>query len=224
MLTLSPKPLAYVNVYGTDSSDVLYASPYGIDTHIDAGGGADIVYGGNGNDTVWGGAGDDQVYGGAGNDTLYGGDNNDTLNGGIGNDTLFGDNGNDTIVGGAGIDVMYGGTGWDTFVFNSASEAPVPPPDAFGLFNWDLSKFDTIADFNPGEGDRIDLRGIVNEAGGMNNITLFADKPGAQNSVGHDLVIEVWHKDSQQPVAMIHAHSVDAIDFNTAPIMSWLIL
>jgi len=55
----------------------LHASPYGIDTHIDAGDGNDTVFGGTGNDTVWGGGGDDRIFAGDGNDTLDGGPGND---------------------------------------------------------------------------------------------------------------------------------------------------
>jgi Ca2+-binding RTX toxin-like protein len=149
---LTPKVgvLDYVNVYGTNGPDTLQGSPYGFDTHIDAGGGNGNVYGGSGNDTVWGGAGNDMLDGGAGRDTLYGGDDNDSLYGGVGNDKLFGDAGNDVIYGGLDVDQMYGGSGADSFTFGDIRETGAVST-GFGVDK------DMIGDFNPSEGDTIDL-------------------------------------------------------------------
>ncbi len=69
---------------------------------------------------------------------------NDTLNGGAGNDILYGQGGNDILIGGAGDDILYGGTGADTFVWQKG----------------DIGH-DVIKDFNASEGDRIDLRDLL---------------------------------------------------------------
>jgi len=69
---------------------------------------------------------------------------NDTLNGGAGNDILYGQGGNDILIGGAGDDILYGGTGADTFVWQKG----------------DIGQ-DVIKDFNASEGDRIDLRDLL---------------------------------------------------------------
>jgi Ca2+-binding RTX toxin-like protein len=181
--------------------DVLYASPGGIDSNIDAGGGDDTVYGGTGNDAVWGGGGNDTLFGGAGNDKLYGGADNDTLYGQTGNDTLDGGTGNDKIVGGDGVDLMYGGPGADTFVWNSTSQAPIPmSPDP----NWTIAinQVDTIADFNPAEGDKIDLRGITDELGHQPWVLSFP-LAGYPN----DAVLDLYDVNSSRPLAEIHIHT-----------------
>jgi Ca2+-binding RTX toxin-like protein len=225
-------------IHGGDGGDTIYGGA-GAD-HLFGDSGNDKLYGGDnndvldggiGNDTLWGDAGSDQLYGGADDDTLHGGADNDTLDGGTGNDTIFGDDGNDTIfggdgndtiIGGAGVDVMNGGAGPDTFVFNSAAEAPVPKPDPNNPFFWDQNKFDRIADFNPAEGDKIDLRGIVNEAGGRDHVTILADTPGALNGSGHDIVIEVWH--DSQVAAAVWAHTPDVHHWSTDFSWDWLML
>ena len=66
---------------------------------------------------------------------LLGGPADDVLTGGYGNDTLYGDGGNDTLTGGPGA---------DTFIFTSTDEGA-----------------DVITDFNPTEGDMIDLSAVL---------------------------------------------------------------
>jgi Ca2+-binding RTX toxin-like protein len=102
------------------------------------GAGADTVRGGQGNDTVLGGDGDDpHVNGNIGDDFVSGGNGNDTVYGGQGSDTISGDAGNDSLSGDLGNDIMIGGTGADRFYIGPG-----------GGTDW-------IADFNPGEGDKI---------------------------------------------------------------------
>jgi parallel beta-helix repeat protein len=99
---------------------------------------ADILYGENGNDTLSGNDGNDQLFAGSGNSVLHGGNGTDTLVGGIGNDT---------IDGGPGLDVMTGGKGADIFLYHQGD---------FTAVNLAVSK-DIITDFNPAEGDHINL-------------------------------------------------------------------
>lgn len=111
--------------------------------------GADIVHGDDGADTVRGGQGDDQVFGDAGDDPhvngnigadiVHGGLGNDTVFGGQGNDQLFGDEGNDALSGDLGNDTLTGGAGADRFIIRGGGGA------------------DVAADFNAGEGDRVQL-------------------------------------------------------------------
>jgi Ca2+-binding RTX toxin-like protein len=77
----------------------------------------------------------------------------DRMDGGGGNDVLDGGGGDDTLVGGLGADTLLGGAGKDTFQFSSVNESP------FGI------GYDTISDFNPVEGDKIDLSGIDADTG-----------------------------------------------------------
>ncbi len=101
-----------------------------------------ILFGRDGDDTLYGGpdGGDDHLNGDAGNDRLYGG---------LGDDALYGGIGDDILVGGPGADYLVGGQEADEFWFK---------PGDTGEFN------DAIADFNPGQGDRIVLSGY-GEAG-----------------------------------------------------------
>ncbi|UWI62134.1 LapA family giant adhesin [Pseudomonas sp. BW7P1] len=88
--------------------------------------------------------GNDTLLGGAGNDILFGGGGNDVLDGGKGNDILLGGSGNDTLIGGQGNDILIGGSGADTFVWKAGDTGN-----------------DVIKDFNASEGDRIDLRDLL---------------------------------------------------------------
>ncbi|MFY0731928.1 retention module-containing protein [Pseudomonas sp. NFX15] len=88
--------------------------------------------------------GDDSLLGGAGNDILFGSGGNDSLDGGKGNDILLGGTGNDTLIGGQGNDILIGGSGGDTFVWKAGDTGS-----------------DVIKDFKASEGDRIDLRDLL---------------------------------------------------------------
>lgn len=115
-----------LNIAGIDAgegADIVWG-------HADAdfilgGGGDDTLYGDDldlsvgGDDTLLGGDGDDELFGGAGNDTLSGDAGNDALTGGAGDDILDGGVGNDLLKGGAGFDVLLGGVGDDGFVLNT---------------------------------------------------------------------------------------------------------
>ena len=86
------------------------------------------------------------IDGNSGNNLLYGRDGNDDLRGQDGNDILYGENGSDLLQGGSGMDRFYGGAGADTFLFRTNDFAGMTSGTA-----------DRIHDFNPGEGDQIDL-------------------------------------------------------------------
>lgn len=88
--------------------------------------------------------GNDTLLGGAGNDIIFGQGGNDLLDGGKGNDILLGGTGNDTLIGGAGNDILIGGSGADTFVWKAGDTGN-----------------DVIKDFKASEGDRIDLRDLL---------------------------------------------------------------
>ncbi|CDF92448.1 RTX toxin, putative [Pseudomonas sp. SHC52] len=88
--------------------------------------------------------GNDTLLGGGGNDILFGQGGNDSLNGGKGNDILLGGTGNDTLIGGQGHDTLIGGLGGDTFVWKAGDTGN-----------------DVIKDFKAADGDRIDLRDLL---------------------------------------------------------------
>jgi surface adhesion protein len=97
-----------------------------------------------GNDTLNGGEGDDILYGLGGNDLLDGGTGNDIMLGGSGTDALLGGAGKDTLIGGKDSDTLTGGAGADIFVWKKG----------------DIGK-DVVRDFNAKEGDRLDLRDLL---------------------------------------------------------------
>ncbi|PVZ30200.1 immunoglobulin-like domain-containing protein, partial [Pseudomonas sp. CC120222-01a] len=88
--------------------------------------------------------GADTLMGGAGNDIIFGQGGNDYLDGGKGNDILLGGSGNDTLIGGQGDDILIGGSGADLFVWKAG----------------DVGN-DVIKDFKASEGDRLDLRDLL---------------------------------------------------------------
>lgn len=85
-----------------------------IASNVNAGAGADVLYGGSAADGLIGGAGDD---------VITGGDGDDVIDGGTGNDNLVGDAGADVMIGGAGADTLYGGTGDDVLAGGDDSDA-----------------------------------------------------------------------------------------------------
>ncbi|WP_306219056.1 immunoglobulin-like domain-containing protein, partial [Pseudomonas sp. Pse1] len=86
----------------------------------------------------------DNLLGGAGNDIIFGQGGNDYIDGGKGNDILLGGTGTDTLIGGTGNDILIGGSGADTFVWRQGDTGN-----------------DVIKDFKASEGDRIDLRDLL---------------------------------------------------------------
>jgi Ca2+-binding RTX toxin-like protein len=87
--------------------------------------------------------GDDKLLGDGGNDILFGQAGNDTLNGGLGNDILIGGKGNDTLIGGGGTDTFL----WLKGDTNTTATT--------GLGT------DVIKDFSTKDGDKIDLRDLL---------------------------------------------------------------
>lgn len=81
---------------------------------------------------------------------LVGSDQGDWLFGSTGSDRLLGGLGDDLIRGGQGNDILSGGAGSDLFVWGQGDEGTAAQP-----------AIDTITDFRPEEGDRIDLADLL---------------------------------------------------------------
>lgn len=103
----------------------------------------DYIWTGPGNDTISGGGGGDWILAGDGNDIAYGDAGNDTIDGGAGNDVLYGGEGNDRLVSGGGGGLMEGGAGADAFVVGALGDGEML----------------TVADFNPLQGDTLEIPG-----------------------------------------------------------------
>lgn len=162
-------------IIGNDSANKL--SGVGGDDILDGGLGADALYGGAGDDTYYVDADDNVVeLAGEGYDTVYSdatltlkanverliltgsaaadGIGNGADNSLVGNaaaNRLEGAAGADRLQGGGGGDTLVGGSGADTFVYADLG-------DSAG------TNLDTVLDFKPGEGDRIDVSAIDADA------------------------------------------------------------
>jgi Ca2+-binding RTX toxin-like protein len=162
-------------LFGGDGDDFIYALyPAGVSGAGRAGAsllrgeaGNDVIQGGDafddingnqGNDSIDGGSGgDDWLVGGQGNDLiiahtggniLYGNLGDDTLQGGSGAEILRGGQGNDSISGGGGADWLSGDKGNDTIAGGAGA-------DTFHTFSG--AGIDRVTDFNPAEGDRVQV-------------------------------------------------------------------
>ena len=90
----------------------------------------------------------------------------DRLDGGAGHDVLYGQGGNDVLRGGTGSDQLFGGSGADLFVWRQGDAGRIGAPDQ-----------DRVHDFNAQEGDRLDLRDLLQgeHAGNLDDyLKLFA--------------------------------------------------
>lgn len=91
----------------------------------------------------------------------------DWLDGGAGHDVLYGQGGSDVLRGGAGSDELFGGSGADLFLWRQGDAGKVGAADQ-----------DRIHDFNAQEGDRLDLRDLLQgeHAGNLDDyLKLFAE-------------------------------------------------
>lgn len=146
------------NLNGGDGNDLLEGS-IGEDT-LKGGAGIDILKGGVDNDILEGNAGNDQIEGQSGNDILVGNEDNDWLVGGEGHDVL---------IGGLGDDILNGGQGADVFFLNSANDG-----------------FDTLLDFNPSQGDKIQISA---SGFGVDNLNDFTFLSGILDFQGKNLAL-----------------------------------
>ena len=84
--------------------------------------------------------------------TLYGTDGHNVMVDSAGNEVMYGRGGNDFLVGDAGDDMLDGGPGRDILFGGSGA-------DIFRIADQGTDQ-DIILDFNPQDGDRIDLTGF----------------------------------------------------------------
>ncbi|MGE4327451.1 MAG: calcium-binding protein, partial [Pseudodonghicola sp.] len=136
---------------------------------------------------------------------IYGSAQGDVIHGNGGNDNIRGWDGDDTISGGTGSDYLSGGLGADTFVF----------------FAEDVGTgSDTLWDFSLAEGDKIDLRDVL-DAGydpitdaladfvqftnsGSNSI-MSVDMDGTGTTYGWTQIATVYNHTNLDPDAMVTA-------------------
>ena len=179
---------AFVSIWGSElqlygiADDVIEGEDYSEkingsrgNDRISGGGGYDILLGGKDNDWINGNQGDDEIFGNLGDDTLLGGKDNDWINGNQGDDEIFGNLGDDTLLGGKDNDRINGNQGDDEIFGNLGDDTLFGGQDndwidggagndslhgGYGADTFHLSAgIDVIQDFNPSDGDRIQLGG-----------------------------------------------------------------
>ncbi|MGF7008925.1 beta strand repeat-containing protein [Aminobacter sp. BE322] len=139
----------------------------------------------------------DSLTGDSGSNILTGLGGDDQLYGLGGNDILIGGAGNDTLVGGSGSDTMTGGLGGDTFVISA---------DAM---NGSID--DIITDFNPNQGDQIDLSALLTGLSASTDLEaegyVKIEQSGADSIVSVDTT---GNGDSFQQVAVLQNFSYNS--------------
>ena len=169
----------------------------------------DILIGGQGNDFLNGGDGNDQLFGHSngdvlidsqgydfGSDTLEGGNGNDLLNGNADNDILIGVNSSTALPGlGDEIDTLTGGTGADQFRLGDSASVYY---DDLSALTAGLNNYALITDFNPNEGDRVQLHGSstdyrldVSPTGLPTGIAIYKLAPPSTGTAVEDELISV---------------------------------
>ncbi|MCX8571644.1 DUF5801 repeats-in-toxin domain-containing protein [Aminobacter sp. MET-1] len=137
-----------------------------------------------------GGSGDDYLAGNSGQNILMGLGGNDLLFGEGGNDILYGGAGNDTLNGGTGSDTMTGGEGADTFVISA---------DAISG-----SIDDIITDFNPSQGDVLDLSELLKNISSGTNLETSGYVKIEQSGLDSIVSVDVnGNGDNYQQVAVL---------------------
>lgn len=131
---------------------------------ITTGSGVDTVNSGSGHDTITTGSGADTVNSGSGNDIVTAGAGADVINSGSGDDTVNAGTGNDRITAGAGTDLLTGGGGHDRFVYSNLADARLGADKIYD--------FSTSNPNQNGEGDMLDLRGLVDDFSGQGGSSL----------------------------------------------------
>ncbi len=160
--------------YGGDDEDSIFGGNGNDTLHGDAGG--DLIYGGLDTDTIYGGEGFDSLFGDEGQDEIFGGDDADEIYGGDGTDFLYGDDGDDYLEGGASQDFLSGGSGMNELVGGGDSDFLFAGSGIDTLYGGDITGAgdgvtdffqgtvkdfdgDTLADFESGQLDALDLFG-----------------------------------------------------------------
>jgi Ca2+-binding RTX toxin-like protein len=133
------------------------------DDTVTTGGGRDVIEAGGGNNTISAGAGKDLVRSGSGADLIDAGSGRDDIRSGGGNDSVDAGAGDDRINSQGGIDSLAGGGGHDTFVYGGLGGAMLGADT--------ISDFSTANPANLGEGDVLNLKGLVAGFTGTSGVT-----------------------------------------------------
>ncbi|KIQ78354.1 T1SS-143 repeat domain-containing protein, partial [Aeromonas sp. L_1B5_3] len=122
------------------------------------------------------------------------------------NDILFGSSGDDRLVGGQGNDILTGGAGSDLFVWQKGDEGSQGQP-----------AIDTITDFHPELGDRIDLADLLRGGPGASVESLLSNLSASVTSGSNglsDVNLSVTSASGGQVTQQITLKDVDLNSWN----------
>ncbi|AFY68347.1 hemolysin-type calcium-binding protein [Thalassoporum mexicanum PCC 7367] len=159
--------------------------------------GEDTLSGGQGNDTLWGGKDADQLFGNKADDLLFGDIGSDLVSGDQGADTLYGAAPSSSLPGLGEIDVLVGGIDTDTFVL---ADAGVSFYDNGDPTDSGLDDYAIVFDFNPLEGDKLQLRFDVDyiltstdpAVFGFSGLALWTDSDGTGSLTQADELVAAF--------------------------------
>jgi type VI protein secretion system component Hcp len=125
--------------------------------------------------------------------------NADVMVGGTGSDWLAGGGGDDTLTAGLGDDRLTGGAGADTIVYRTGDGT------------------DTVTDFNPAEGDLLDLRGVIG-VHSLADLQVTQNGPNTVITLGSGLVLENFASEGLAPGQFLFSPAPPDIDLSNASI------
>ncbi|MBL0597463.1 retention module-containing protein [Aeromonas jandaei] len=137
---------------------------------------------------------------------LLGSEHDDILFGSSGDDRLVGGLGNDVLHGGKGNDILTGGAGSDLFVWEKGDEGSQGQPAV-----------DTITDFHPEQGDRIDLADLLRGGPGASVESLLSNLSASVTSGSNglsDVNLSVTSANGGQVTQQITLKDVDLNSWN----------
>ncbi|MCF7717980.1 type I secretion C-terminal target domain-containing protein, partial [Aeromonas jandaei] len=121
-------------------------------------------------------------------------------------DILFGSSGDDRLVGGQGNDILTGGAGSDLFVWQKGDEGSQGQPAV-----------DTITDFHPEQGDRIDLADLLRGGPGASVESLLSNLSASVTTGSNglsDVNLSVTSANGGQVTQQITLKDVDLNSWN----------
>ncbi|WP_321150139.1 retention module-containing protein [Aeromonas jandaei] len=121
-------------------------------------------------------------------------------------DILFGSSGDDRLIGGQGNDILTGGAGSDLFVWQKGDEGSQGQP-----------AIDTITDFHPEQGDRIDLADLLRGGPGASVESLLSNLSASVTSGSNglsDVNLSVTSASGGQVTQQITLKDVDLNSWN----------
>jgi Ca2+-binding RTX toxin-like protein len=178
--------------------------------------GADILNGLDGNDLLIGNSGSDWLYGGNGNDILIGSDPTTPTftyyyQDGLQASGYFYSESPNWDADQTEVDTLTGGAGADTFVLGTAEGFFYASIFYYPEIDVSQSNRAVITDFNPGEGDVIQLNGNAN-----NYYTTTQDGPGGHTETVLHYISPGYNSESSPDQIVAEIYNFSGLDLNAS--------